>query len=86
MTSAHDTHDKVGNERIAARAMGDAAQATKMGDSKSTAKVLPLGRWGTLRGQHKMGDLTSARKITDRVMGDAAQATKMEDSNALLLG
>ncbi len=62
-----------GLERIAAQAMGDAARATKMGDSKSTTKVLPLGRWGMPCGQQKMGDSKSARKIADRAMGDAAQ-------------
>jgi hypothetical protein len=79
-------HDEVRDKRIAAWAMGDATWATKMGDSKSTTKVLPLGRWGMPRGQQKRGDSESAREIADKVMGDAARATKMGNSNASLLG
>jgi hypothetical protein len=84
----HKTHDKVRNERIAARAMGDATRETKMGDSKSTTKVSPLGRWGTPRGRQKKGDSKPAKKkkIADRAMGDAARATKMGNLNASLLG
>ncbi len=48
-------HDKVRNERIAARAMGDATRATQMGNLNTSL----LGRWGMPLGQQR-GDSTSA--------------------------
>ncbi len=73
---------KVPNKRIAAGAMGDAAQTIIMEDSESTTTVLPLGQWGTPLRQQIMGDSKSVTKIPDMAMGDAAWATKTEDSKS----
>jgi hypothetical protein len=56
-------HDEVRNERIAARVMGDAARATKMGDSKSTTKVSPLGNGGRRVGDKKGGTRSLQEKL-----------------------
>jgi hypothetical protein len=62
--------------KIADRAMGDAAQATKMGNSNA----LLLGQWGTPLGQQKWGTQSPQHKYGRRV-GDKYGGLEVRKKN-----